>query len=229
MTAQPFRDGGSISVFIVDDHAVVRQGLRSLCDTVDDVHVVGEAADGVVALDLLELIEPPPQVLVLDLQMPKASGMAVIQQIRELYPAIAILVLTGFGTFEDARAALSLGASGFLLKDADPEEIITAIRAASRGEMPLDPSVTAFLTAGPSAVDPDESATPITPREREIAILLAEGLSNREIGARLAISERTARTHVSNLLRKLQLSSRTQVALWATKVHLASGKQHDDW
>jgi len=207
----------------------VRQGLRSLCDTVDDVHVVGEAADGVVALDLLELIEPPPQVLVLDLQMPKASGMAVIQQIRELYPAIAILVLTGFGTFEDARAALSLGASGFLLKDADPEEIITAIRAASRGEMPLDPSVTAFLTAGPSAVDPDESATPITPREREIAILLAQGLSNREIGVRLAISERTARTHVSNLLRKLQLSSRTQVALWATKVHLASGKQHDDW
>jgi len=191
--------------------------------------VVGDAADGVVALDLLELIEPPPQVLVLDLQMPRASGMAVIQQIRELYPAIAILVLTGFGTFEDARAALSLGASGFLLKDADPEEIITAIRAASRGEMPLDPSVTAFLTAGPSAVDPDERATPITPREREIAILLAQGLSNREIGVRLAISERTARTHVSNLLRKLQLSSRTQVALWATKVHLASGKQHDDW
>jgi DNA-binding NarL/FixJ family response regulator len=215
LTPQALPEQHTTGVFVVDDHAVVRRGIRSLCDIVEGLDFIGEAHNGIAALEQLQHLEPLPDVLLLDLQMPDSGGLEVIPRIVERHPRIAIVVLTGFGVAADARAALSSCAQGYLLKDADPEEIVAAIKAAARGEMPLDPSITAALAARPGGRPIATSS--ITRREREVAALLAEGLTNREIAGRLAISERTARTHVSNLLRKLQLSSRTQAALWATQ------------
>jgi DNA-binding NarL/FixJ family response regulator len=217
LTAQSSSQRRPTGVFVVDDHAVVRRGISSLCDIALGLEFVGEAHSGIAALEQLQNLERLPDVVLLDLQMPDSGGLDVIPRIVELYPQIAVVVLTGFGVAADARAALGSGARGYLLKDADPGEIVAAIKAAARGEMPLDPSITAVLAAGPGVHGRQSATSSLTRREREVAALLAEGLTNREIASRLVISERTARTHVSNLLRKLRLNSRTQAALWATK------------
>jgi DNA-binding NarL/FixJ family response regulator len=208
-----------IRVMVVDDHAIVRRGLLAYVDTVPTLEVIGEAADGHQAVTQLQqwhtLGEPLPHVVLMDLQMPRMGGVEATEAIARAHPEVKVVVLTSFGEVERVHAALAAGAAGYLLKDAEPEEVATAIRAAAAGEVHLDAAVARQLTRRMAA--PQVGLTSLTAREREILALVAQGHSNREIAHRLVISERTARTHVSNVLSKLQLSSRTQAALLAIR------------
>jgi len=215
-----------IGVFIVDDHAVVRSGLAAYIAVIDDLDFVGEAADGEQAIRrLVELAarDSLPDVVLMDLVMPTMDGIEATAQIVERFPTCRVVVLTSFGEVGRVNAALRNGAAGYLLKDAEAAEIAAAIRAAVRGEVHLDSEVARRLTqdlrtgpAGPAL---------LTPRERQILALLGEGRSNREIAGILVISERTARTHVSSVLSKLNLSSRTQAALMAVREGLTPEAQ----
>ncbi|SDZ28061.1 two component transcriptional regulator, LuxR family [Micromonospora pattaloongensis] len=208
-----------IRVMVVDDHAIVRRGLLAYAETLPFLQVVGEAADGEQAVALLRQWlttgEPMPDVVLMDLQMPRMGGVEATRAITRAHPDVKVVVLTSFGEAERVHAALEAGAAGYLLKDADPSEVATAIRAAAAGEVHLDSAVTRQLTRRMTA--PQVGLASLTAREREILVLLAQGKSNREIADVLLISERTARTHVSNMLAKLQLSSRTQAALLAVR------------
>jgi DNA-binding NarL/FixJ family response regulator len=208
-----------IRVMVVDDHAIVRRGLIAYSDAVPGVRVVGEAADGQQAVARLRqwdtLGEPLPDVVLMDLRMPRMDGVEATAAIVRGYPQVKVVVLSSFGEAERVHAALAAGAAGYLLKDADPDEVVTAIRAAVQGEVHLDSAVARQLTQRMAA--PHIGLTSLTTREREILALVAQGHANREIADRLAISERTARTHVSNVLTKLRLSSRTQAALLAIR------------
>jgi len=208
-----------VRILIVDDHAVVRRGLRAFVESEPALEVIGEAADGQLAIDLLHqrrtLGQPLPDVVLMDLQMPRMGGVESTAQITAGYPDVRVVVLTSFGEVERVHAALAAGASGYLLKDAEPEEVAAAIRAAAAGEVHLDSAVAGQLTRRLAA--PRVGLAALTAREREILVLVAQGHANRDIAEQLVISERTARTHVSNLLSKLQLSSRTQAALLAIR------------
>jgi DNA-binding NarL/FixJ family response regulator len=211
-----------IRVFLVDDHAVVRRGMRAFFDMLDDIQVLGEAADGQAALDELAVMAAHgqlPHVVLMDLLMPRLDGIAAITAIKQRYPDVEVVALTSFSEAERVHAALQAGAAGYLLKDAEADELAAAIRAARRGEVHLDPAVAGKLTR--SLVAPRHTATALTTREREVVVLIAQGKSNRDIADALTISERTARTHVSNALLKLGLASRTQAALWAIREGLA--------
>ncbi|GAA2352987.1 response regulator transcription factor [Saccharopolyspora halophila] len=209
----------TVGVLVVDDHALVRRGLRAFLDAEPQLELIGEAADGQDALDRLKQWRVTgarlPQVVLMDLQMPRLDGIAATKAIVGSYPEVKIVVLTSFGEAERVHAALSAGAAGYVLKDAEPDEVATAIRAAATGEVHLDSAVARLLAKRMAA--PQAGITSLTLREREILVLVAQGLCNREIAEHLVISERTARTHVSNLLGKLQLSSRTQAALLAIR------------
>ncbi|WP_101951116.1 response regulator transcription factor [Mycobacterium sp. 3519A] len=214
-----------IRVLLADDHAVVRQGMRAFFAMHEDIDVVAEAHDGQDALNALARLTAfgqLPDVAVVDLQMPGLSGTQTISHITANYPQIRTLVLTSFGDAARARHALAAGANGYLLKDTGPDELVAALRAVYAGEMPVDPAVTSALSRAWRATD--KPVALITPRERVIAALVAKGLSNREIGKHLTITERTARTHVSNVLAKLGLASRTQIALWALDVGLTESE-----
>ena len=205
-----------IRVFLVDDHTVVRRGMRSFFDMLPDIEVIGEAADGQAALDELAVrakVGDLPDVVLMDLLMPRLDGVAATSAIKQRHPGVQVVALTSFSEAERVHAALVAGAAGYLLKDAEADELAAAIRAAHDGEVHLDPVVARKLTQ--LLVAPEHTATALTVREREVVVLLASGKSNREIAAELVISERTARTHVSNVLSKLGLASRTQAALWA--------------
>ena len=213
-----------IRVLVVDDHRVVREGLRSYLALVDDIEMVGEASDGRAALDWLARAKAAgglPDVVLMDLMMEPMNGIETTAAVKERYPDIEVVAVTSFVEEEKVHAALEAGAGGYLLKDAEADEVAAAIRAARRGEVHLDPAVARQLTAslrrGPSASPKDL----LTEREREILALVAQGKANKEIAAELVISERTARTHVSNILSKLDLASRTQAALWAVREGLA--------
>ncbi len=214
MTGQP----GPVRVMIVDDHAVVRRGIRAYLEVLGDIEVAAEAADGQDALDMLAAMAVRaelPDIVLLDLMMPRVDGVAATSRITGLYPRTRVVVLTSFGETERVRAALASGARGYLLKDAGPAEVAAAILAAARDEVFLDPAVARQLTR--DMVAPPTGVGALTQRERAVLILVARGKTNKEIAAELVISERTARTHVSNVLRKLQLSSRTQAALVAIR------------
>ena len=214
----PRPHAGALRVLVVDDHAVVRRGVVAYLEVLDDVEVAGEAADGAAALEVLAELQghgAAPDVVLMDLQMPGMDGVAAIAQVRRRFPAVRVVVLTSFGETERVHAALHEGAAGYLLKDAGPSEIVAALHAAVRGEVFLDPAVARRLAQEIRA--PRSGLRSLTVREREILQLVAEGRSNREIAAELVISERTARTHVSNLLGKLGLASRTQAALLAIR------------
>jgi DNA-binding NarL/FixJ family response regulator len=203
-----------IRVLIVDDHGVVRRGLRGFLDLLDDIDVVGEAENGLDAVEKAAVLRP--DVILMDLIMPQLDGLSAIAQIKHAQPEIEIVALTSFIEEEKVTTALEAGASGYLLKDADADDVAAAVRAAHNGEIHLDPAVTRLLAQRMRqrklAPEPVE---PLTDRELEVLSLLGQGSSNKEIATALNITERTARTHVSNILGKLGLSSRTQAALYA--------------
>ena len=220
MSEQP---EAAISVLIVDDHEVVRRGLVGFLGTEPDIEVVGEAADGGDALAQIAKLEGDelPRVVLMDLHMEPMGGVEAIAEIRSRYEQIEVVVLTSFVEEEDVHAALAAGASGYLLKDADADEVAGAIRAADQGELQLDPTVARRLMSSMRTSPREDPGAELTDREREILRMVAAGKANKQIAAELVISERTARTHVSNILRKLNLSSRTQAALWAVQEGLA--------
>ena len=215
MTGQP---PAPVRVMIVDDHAVVRRGVRAYLEALDDMAVAAEAADGQDAVEQLGKLAAYgdlPDVVLLDLVMPRMDGVQAAALITSRYPAVRVVILTSFGEMERVHAALAGGAVGYLLKDAGPAEVAGAIRAAARDGTYLDPAIARRLTREISA--PRSGLNALTERERAVLVRVARGRSNREIAEELAISERTARTHVSNTLRKLQLTSRTQAALFAVR------------
>ena len=208
-----------IRVLLVDDHAVVRSGLRAFLELLDDMEVVGEASDG--AEGLRRVAELSPNVVVMDLLMPVMDGIAATQAIRSAHPDVEVLALTSFIEEDKVTAALEAGASGYLLKDADADEVAAAIRAAHAGEVHLDPAVARLLAERMRRRDVPSDVEPLTERERDVLRLVGQGMSNKEIATALFITERTARTYVSNILGKLGLASRTQAALYAVEHRLA--------
>ena len=212
MTEEPIR------VFVVDDHEVVRLGMRAFLGATPGVEPVGEAADGrtaVAALDALAGRGALPDVVLMDLVMPEPDGVATTALVKKAYPAVDVVVVTSFGEAHRVHAALEAGATGYVLKDADVDEIVEAVRAARRGEVHLDAAVAGVLAR--SLVTPRRGVAALTGRERDVLVLVAEGRSNREIGRSLSIGERTVQTHLGNVLAKLGLTSRTQAALWAVR------------
>jgi DNA-binding NarL/FixJ family response regulator len=209
---------GEIRVLVVDDHAVVRRGLLAFLDSEPDLEVVGDADGGPQAIELLARLDSEgrrPDVVVMDLVMEPVDGIESIRLIRDRYADIEVMALTSFAEQERVHAALEAGASGYLLKDADADEVAAGIRAAHRGELRLDPVVARRMMSSLRTAPPEE--VDLTSREHAVLRLVGEGRANKEIASELGISERTARTHVSNILRKLGLSSRTQAALWAVR------------
>jgi DNA-binding NarL/FixJ family response regulator len=214
----PVTESAPIQVLVVDDHAVVRRGVVAYLEALEDVAVAGEAGTGSEALDRLAraaALGELPDVVLMDLQMPEMDGVTATAEIVRRFPGVKVVILTSFGETERVHAALEKGASGYLLKDAGPEEVHAALRAAVRDEVFLDAAVTRKLTQEMRA--PRTGLGVLTAREKEVLILVAEGRSNKDIADHLVISERTARTHVSHLLAKMGLSSRTQAALLAVK------------
>ena len=216
MTGTP---GPAIRVLVVDDHEVVRLGLRAFLDATPDVEPVGEAADGHAALEQLEALaarDALPDVVLMDLVMGGGlDGIATTALVKRSWPQIDVVVVTSFGEAHRVHGALEAGATGYVLKDADVDEIVQAIRAARRGEVHLDAAVARVLTH--SLVAPRRGVSALTGREREVLVLVAQGRSNRDIGRLLTIGERTVQTHIANVLTKLGLVSRTQAALWAVR------------
>jgi NarL family two-component system response regulator LiaR len=205
-----------ISVLIVDDHAIVREGQRALIDTEPGMTLVGEATNGAEAISMARLLNP--DVIFMDLIMPGIGGIEAIEAIKAENPQARILVLTSFAEDEKVYTAVKAGALGYLLKDASPDELLTAVRQVSRGEPAMNPTIAAKLMRElqrDSVLPPTED--PLTVRELDILKLVAQGLSNREIAEIFVISERTVRTHVSNILSKLHLANRTQAALYALR------------
>jgi DNA-binding NarL/FixJ family response regulator len=212
-----------VRVFVVDDHTVVRRGLRAYLEVVDDMEVVGEAADGQEALEGIAALVAagrPPDVVLMDLLMPGMDGVTAIAAIAQRHPEMEVVAMTSFAQTELVHGALQAGAAGYLLKDAEADEVAAAIRAARRGEVHLDPAIAKQLTRSLVAPRP-QTVDSLTDREREVLVLVAEGLSNQQIADSLVISERTARTHVSNILGKLEVASRTQAALLAIREGIA--------
>jgi DNA-binding NarL/FixJ family response regulator len=212
-----------IRVFVVDDHTVVRRGLRAYLEVVDDMEVVGEAADGEEALDQIAVLVAagrPPDVVLMDLLMPGMDGVTATAAITQRHPEMDVVAMTSFTQADKVHGALQAGAAGYLLKDAEADEVAAAIRAACRGEVHLDPAIARQLTR--SLLTPKaQTVNPLTDGEREVLVLVAQGLSNQQIADALVISERTARTHVSNILSKLGVASRTQAALMAIREGIA--------
>jgi len=216
-------DDDKIRVLVVDDHAVVRRGLLAFLEGESDLDVVGDAEGGTEALDLLARLDAEgmrPDVVLMDLQMRPVDGIESTRMVRARYDDVEVVALTSFGEPERVQRALEAGASGYLLKDADADEVASAIRAAYRGELLLDAAVARGLMS--TLQVGTRSAAALTPRELDVVALVGEGRANKEIARQLGIGERTARTHVSNVLHKLGLTSRTQLALWAVGERLVS-------
>jgi DNA-binding NarL/FixJ family response regulator len=205
-----------IRVLLADDHAVVRQGLRGFLGLLDDLEIVGEAENGEDVIRLAE--ETSPDVILMDLVMPCCDGVSATAEIKKRQPGVEVVALTSFIEEQTVIAALEAGATGYLLKDASADQVADAIRAAYNGEMRLAPAVSRLLAERLRRTNRGaQPVEPLTARELEVLALVGRGLSNKEIAADLVITERTARTHVSNILGKLGLASRTQAALYAVE------------
>jgi NarL family two-component system response regulator LiaR len=210
-----------ISILIVDDHTIVRQGLRTLLELMDDMMVAGEAGNGKTAVELAAQLKP--DVILMDLTMPELDGISATRQICALGLGAKVIALTSFLEDEKVILAIQAGAFGFLLKDVSPDELVETIRAAYKGEARLHPNVARLLMMQ-IAAQPAQSTRAVgelTDREVEVLRLIASGMSNRQISEALFISEKTVKTHVSSLLSKLDLNDRTQLAIYAIKNGLA--------
>jgi DNA-binding NarL/FixJ family response regulator len=210
---------GPITVVIADDHPVVRRGLRTFLEASEGFEVVGEAEDGAEAVRVT--IAAEPDVLLLDLVMPNVDGVEAIGRLRRHGSSTRILVLTSFVAEDQVIPAIRAGADGYLLKDVDPLELAGAIRAVSRGEPMLAPPAAAAVMAAVSTPSVHPDIERLTAREREVLAGMGRGLTNRQLADELYVSEKTVKTHVSNILMKLGLADRTQAALFAVRVGLA--------
>jgi DNA-binding NarL/FixJ family response regulator len=205
-----------IRLLVVDDHPVVREGLRSFLGSRDGLDVVGEAGDVDDAVAAAEALRP--DVVLLDLVMPGGGGVSALPRLLALSPAPRVIVLTSFGADDQALAAVRAGASGWLGKDVPPSELESAIRTVHRGGSVLDPAVAGRVLAEVAhPAGHDDGLDQLTAREREVLALLGEGLTNKELAARLFVAEKTVKTHVSSVLSKLHLADRTQAALFAVR------------
>ena len=198
-----------ITVLVVDDHAMVRAGLVTLLESGGDVRVVGQAADGAAAVLLAR--QTTPDVVLMDLSMPGVDGVEATAAVVEAVPATKVVVLTSFSDQRRVAAALDAGAVGYQLKDADPEELLAAVRAAQAGHAPLDARVARFLLPRRTR----QAADGLTGREREVLRLVADGLANKQVARALGISERTVKAHLGRVFRQLGVLDRTSAALWA--------------
>lgn len=212
MTTDPTPNGAvPIRVVIVDDHAMIRAGLEQLLTGTPDIQVVGHAEEGGRALEIVESVRP--DVVLMDLQMPGVDGVTAIRRIQELDIGVDVLVLTSFNDSERIVGALDAGAVGYLLKDADPEDVLRGIRAVARGESPIDPKAARTLLGARA----DSPPVQLTSREAEVLGLVREGLANRQVARRLDISERTVKAHLTSAFARIGVSDRTQAALWAER------------
>ena len=213
-----------IKILIVDDHKVVRQGLRSFLELQDDMEVCGEAGDGVEAIEMASKLKP--NVILMDLVMPLMDGITATQQIKAAGLPVKVIALTSFTEDDKVFPAIQAGASSYLLKDVSPEDLAEAIRAVNRGETRLHPSITRKLMDQVSHKEASKSDThsDLTQREMDVIRLVAEGCANQTIAKKLVISEKTVKTHVSNILSKLNLQDRTQLAIYAIKNGLSKTK-----
>lgn len=209
-----------IRVLLVDDHQVVRRGLRTFLEIQDDIEVVGEAADGAEGVARIE--ELRPDVVLMDIKMPGTDGIEALRRLRELENPAKVLIVTSFTEQRTVVPALRAGASGYVYKDVDPDALAGAIRSVYAGHVLLQPEVAGALLAQEDSGSGTGRGSTLTEREREVLGLIADGRSNREIARALVLSEKTVKTHVSNILMKLDLSDRTQAALWAVR-HGAAG------
>lgn len=210
-----------IRVLIADDHAIVRKGIRAVLALEPDIVIVGETADGRQTVEQAEALHP--DVVLMDLVMPVMDGLEAIRQIAAKSPNVRVLVLTSFATDDKVFPAIKAGALGYLLKDSDSEELVQSIRQVHRGESSLHPTIARMLLKELNrGTEPPSASIPLTEREMEVVRLLAQGLTNREIAGRLVVSEATVHTHVSNILSKLHLATRTQAALYALREGIAS-------
>jgi two-component system, NarL family, response regulator LiaR len=212
---------GTIAVVVADDHPIVRQGLRSFLDTRAGIEVVGEAADGEAAVE--QAVALRPDVVLMDLVMPGGGGVAAIRRMAEAAPATKVVVLTSFSSDDQVIPAIQAGAAGYLLKDAHPSQVEDAVRTVARGDRYLDRQVTGVVMAEVAHPATAPALARLTPRETEVLGLLGEGLSNKDLAARLFVSEKTVKTHVSSILAKLGVADRTQAALFAARHGLAAG------
>ncbi|MFE0273159.1 response regulator [Streptomyces sp. NPDC058992] len=213
-------EGRSIRVLLVDDHQVVRRGLRTFLEVQDDIEVVGEAGDG--DEGVARAGELRPDVVLMDVRMPGTDGIEALRKLRALDNTAKVLVVTSFTERRTVVPALRAGASGYVYKDVDPDALAAAIRSVHAGHVLLQPEVAGALLAQDEPGGGQGRGTSLTEREREVLGLIADGRSNREIARALVLSEKTVKTHVSNILMKLDLADRTQAALWAVR-HGLSG------
>jgi NarL family two-component system response regulator LiaR len=213
-------DVAPIRILIADDHAMVREGIRSFIEVNPDLEVVGEAADGVEAVE--QALALQPDIMLMDIMMPRLDGIGAIKRLKEEGCPARILVITSFAEDHQVFPAIKAGALGYILKDSTPQELIQAVRDVHRGEPCLDPGVARKLL-GELSREPDLPPTeePLTERELEVLKLIAQGHSNREIGEQLFLSEGTVSKHASNILGKLHLANRTQAALYALRKGIA--------
>jgi len=210
-----------IRVLIVDDHAIVRKGVRALLAEIEDIETVGEAGDGKEAVAQAESLQP--DVVLMDLVMPQMDGISAISQIIKLQPEVRIIALTSFTTDDKVFPAIKAGALGYILKDSDPLDLVRAIKQVHRGEPSLHPSIARKVLNELSRPAKDPlTPDPLTERELDVLSLVARGLSNQEIAIRLVVQEVTVRTHVSHILSKLHLANRVQATLYALREGLAS-------
>lgn len=205
-----------ITVVIVDDHPMVRTGLRTLLESSADIRVVGEAGDGEQAVELCRALRP--SVVLMDLSMPVLDGAAATRRLLQENPEIRVVVLTSFAEQPQVSQALTAGAVGYLLKDCDPRDLLAAVRSAAEGHVPLDPRVARALLPRTTQSPADD----LSEREREVLSYVARGLANKQIGHALGISERTVKAHVGNIFRRIGVSDRTSAAMWA-RDHLPGG------
>lgn len=211
-----------IRILLVDDHALVRAGLAQLLAAHDDLEVVGQAADGAAGAELAEALQP--DVALVDLAMPVVDGIETTRRIRESAPAARVVILTAFSDRQQILGALDAGAIGYLMKDTGPDALVAGVRAAARGEAPLDPRAQRILATRGTA----EDGSTLTPREREVLRNVAAGLPNKQIARALGISEKTVKAHLTKVFEAIGVTDRTAAALWAHRNGVASPPERQE-